>query len=341
MPKIYLIVLSLFFYSCSSNNNIYEINGFTMGTTYSIKIVATTADVVKIKSNINNMLNSINMDMSTYIDSSSISRFNNLKSSSKFSISEDFYNVLKSSRYFFEITDGAFDPTVNPLVQIWGFSKDSLKELPTQLHIDNTLEMIGMDNLVMHDNYSISKNNSFATIDLSAIAKGYAVDKISEYLSSLKYNNHMIEIGGEVRVSGFNLDNSKWRIAIEYPGFQRSFKKTPYVDKDSENVHTILHISDMSIATSGDYRNYYDINGKRYSHIISPVTGYPIENKIVSVSVLTKECLNADALATALMVMDIQDGLALVEKLDGYESFYILDDNTNRFTTGFKDYLSH
>ena len=340
MPKIYLIVLSLFFYSCSSNNNIYEINGFTMGTTYSIKIVATTADVVKIKSNIDNMLNSINMDMSTYIDSSSISRFNNLKSSSKFSISQDFYNVLKSGRYFFEITDGAFDPTINPLVEIWGFSKDSLKKIPTQEQLDDILKVIGMNSLTIHLDNSISKNNNLTTIDLSAIAKGYAVDKISEYLSSLKYNNHMIEIGGEVRVSGFNLDNSKWRIAIEYPNFQRSFRKTPYVDKDSETVHTILHISDMSIATSGDYRNYYDINGKRYSHIISPVTGYPIENKIVSVSVLTKECLNADALATALMVMDIEDGIALVEKLDAYESFYILEDNTIRFTSGIKDFLN-
>ena len=324
MPKVYLIVLSLFFYSCSSNDSIHEINGFTMGTTYSIKIVATTADVVKIKSNIDNMLNSINMDMSTYIDSSSISRFNSLKSNDKFSISQDFYNVLKSSRYFFEITDGAFDPTVNPLVQIWGFSKDSLKKLPTQLQIDNTLEMIGMDNLVMHNDYSISKNNSFSTIDLSAIAKGYAVDKVSEYLYTLNYKNHMVEIGGEVKTSGFNSKNAKWRIAIDTP-----------------NMQTVLNISDISIATSGNYRNYYDINGKRYSHIISPKTGYPIDNKIVSVSVLTEECLNADALATALMIMGIEDGIALVEKLDGYESFYILEDDTNRFTTGFKDYLSY
>jgi len=311
-----------------------------MGTTYSIKIIGKTLDVPTIKDQIDKILDSINMDMSTYIDSSSINKFNNLRNNKSFIVSQDFYKVLKSSTYFFEITDGAFDPTINPLVEIWGFSKDSLKKIPSQEEIDDILKVIGMNSLTIHLDNSISKNNNLTTIDLSAIAKGYAVDKISEYLSSLKYNNHMIEIGGEVRVSGFNLDNSKWRIAIEYPNFQRSFRKTPYVDKDSETVHTILHISDMSIATSGDYRNYYDINGKRYSHIISPVTGYPIENKIVSVSVLTKECLNADALATALMVMDIEDGIALVEKLDAYESFYILEDNTIRFTSGIKDFLN-
>lgn len=295
-----------------------------MGTTYSIKLIGKTLDLHTIKGQIDEILESINMDMSTYIDSSSISKFNNLRNNKSFIISQDFYNVLESSKYFFDITDGAFDPTVNPLVRIWGFSKDSLKKIPTQLEINNALQMIGMENLVMHDNYSISKDNKFTTIDLSAIAKGYAVDKVSEYLYTLNYKDHMVEIGGEVKTSGFNSKNTKWRIAIESP-----------------NIHTVLQISDISIATSGNYRNYHDINGKRYSHIISPKTGYPIENKIISVSVLSKECLNADALATALMVMDIEDGIALVEKLDGYESFYILDDDTNRFTTGFKDYLSH
>ena len=147
----------------------------------------------------------------------------------------------------------------------------------------------------------------------------------------------MVEIGGEVRTSGFNLDNNKWRIAIQYPSFQRSIKKTPYSEI---NPHTVLKISDMSIATSGDYRNYREIDGRRYSHIISPKTGYPVENNIISVSVLSKECLNADALATALMVMDIEDGINLIEQLDGYESFYILEDNSTRYTSGIKDFLN-
>ena len=342
MRNRYLITfLFIFlFYSCSLDNDIYEINGFTMGTTYSVKIVENSLNSSKIKTEIDEILNAINMDMSTYIDSSSISKFNNLNNLKKHKISNDFYKVIKSSKYFYDITDGAFDITVNPLVSLWGFSKDSLKKIPTKDEINQILKSIGTNNLIIHKDGSISKNNTPTTIDLSAIAKGYAVDKISEYLSDLNYTNHMVEIGGEVRASGFNFKNTKWKIAIEYPSFQRSFRKTPYIDKDLKGVHTILQVSDISIATSGDYRNYYDINGRRYSHIISPKTGYPIENKIISVSVLTNKCLDADALATALMVMDIEDGVKLVEELDGYESFFILEDNSTRQTSGIKDFLN-
>ena len=131
-----------------------------------------------------------------------------------------------------------------------------------------------------------------------------------------------------------------WRdenIGIQWPSFQRSLSKEAYSDS---NAHTVIKLSNISIATSGDYRNYRDFDGRRYSHIISPKTGYPVENKIISVSVISKECLNADALATALMVMDVEDGINLVEKLDGYESFFILEDNSTRYSSGIKDFLN-
>ena len=337
MRRSYIITfISIFlFHTCDKHNNIYEINGFTMGTTYSIKIIDKSLDTLKIKSGIDNILDSINMDMSTYIDSSAISKFNNSDIGIVYPISRDFYKVIISSRYFFDITDGAFDVTVNPLVELWGFSKKSLEKIPAQNEIDQILKSVGMDNLIIEENRKITKKND-VTIDLSAIAKGYAVDKISEYLKNLSIKNHMVEIGGEVRTSGFNLNNNKWKIGIQYPSFQRSLNKTAY---SLINPHTVIKISNMSIATSGDYRNYYDINGRRYSHIISPKTGYPVENKIISVSVLSKECLNADALATALMVMGIEDGIDLIEQLDGYESFFILEDNSARYTSGIKDFL--
>ena len=337
MRKSYIITfLAIFlFYSCDKHNNVYEINGFTMGTTYSIKIIGESLHTSKVHSGIDSILYSINMDMSTYIDSSSISKFNNLDINKKHYISKDFYKVLTTSSYFSKLTDGAFDVTVNPLVQLWGFSKEALEEIPSDDRIKEVLEMIGMDNLIIGDSSWISKKNK-VTIDLSAIAKGYAVDKISEYLINLNAKNHMVEIGGEVRTSGFNLQNRKWQIGIQYPSFQRSLNKTAYSDV---NPHTVIESSDISIATSGDYKNYFDFNGRRYSHIISPKTGYPIENKIISVSVISKECLNADALATALMVMDIEDGLNLIEQLDGYESFFILEDNSSRYTSGIKNFL--
>ena len=339
MHRSYLITfLFIFlFHSCDKHNNAYEIIGFTMGTTYSVKIIETSLDTSKVRIDIDNILDGINMDMSTYIDSSSISKFNNSDIGKRHHISKDFYKVVVSSKYFHNLTNGAFDITVNPLVKLWGFSKNSvLEKVPTQNEINQILKSVGMDNLIIEENRSITKMNK-TTIDLSAIAKGYAVDKISEYLTNLNIKNHMVEIGGEVRTSGFNLNDDKWKIGIQYPSFQRSMKKTPYSEI---NPHTVIKISNMSIATSGEYRNYYDINGRRYSHIISPKTGYPVENKIISVSVLSKECLNADALATALMVMDIEDGINLIEQLDEYESFFILEDNSARYTSGIKDFLN-
>tara|TARA_B100002051_G_scaffold118570_2_gene112821 strand:+ start:21682 stop:22698 length:1017 start_codon:yes stop_codon:yes gene_type:complete len=337
MHKSYLLtfITILIFYSCDKNNNIYEINGFTMGTTYSIKVVADSFDNSKIKIGIDSILHNINMDMSTYIDSSSISKFNKSNVNQKYYISDDFYKVLLSSQNFSKLTDGAFDITINPLVQLWGFSNKEIDTLPTKGQVDEVLKSIGMHNLVIGDNNSISKKNE-VSIDLSAIAKGYAVDKISEYLMNLNIGNYMVEIGGEIRSGGFNVNNNKWKIGIQFPSFQQSLSKKAYTDI---NPHTIIHISDISIATSGNYQNYFDFKGKRYSHIISPVTGYPVENKIVSVSVFTKECLNADALATALMVMNVKDGINLVEELSGYEAFFILDDNSVVSSSGINDFL--
>ena len=337
MHKNYLIAfITIFlFYSCDKHNNTYEINGFTMGTTYSVKIIENALNTSKVRSHINSILDSINMDMSTYIESSSISEFNDYNIGRKYPISNDFHKVLVSSKYFSKLTGGAFDITVNPLVKLWGFSKKSLEKIPTQNEINQTLKTIGMDKLMIGKNW-ISKKNK-VSIDLSAIAKGYAVDKISEYLTNLNMKNHMVEIGGEVRTSGLNIENRKWDIGIQWPSFQRSLSKQPYSDS---NAHTVIKLSNISIATSGDYRNYRDFNGRRYSHIISPKTGYPVENKIISVSVISKECLNADALATALMVMDVEDGINLVEKLDGYESFFILEDNSTRYSSGIKDFLN-
>ena len=150
-------------------------------------------------------------------------------------------------------------------------------------------------------------------------------------------DNHMVEIGGEVKVRGLNLKGKKWLIGIQYPSYQRSLNKQPYSDI---NAHTKIKISNISIATSGDYRNFIKLNGRRYSHIISPVTGYPVENKVVSVSVLSDKCLNSDALATGLMVMGVESGIKLVENLDGYEALFILEDNSTVESKGFKDFLN-
>ena len=297
-----------------------------MGTTYSVKIIDEPLDTAKVRFNIDNILDSINMDMSTYIDSSSISKFNNSDIGKSYQISKDFYKVVVSSKYFSNLTNGAFDITVNPLVKLWGFSKNSiLEKIPTQNEINKVLKSVGMDNLIIEEGRSINKKSN-VTIDLSAIAKGYAVDKISEYLKNKNIKNHIVEIGGEVRTSGFNVKGERWKIGIEYPSFKRSMNKTPY---SKINPHTVIKISDMSIATSGDYRNYYDFDGRRYSHIISPKTGYPVENNVSSVTVLAKNCATADAFATGLMVLGYDEGIRIVEELVNIEAIFILNNGNN------------
>ena len=237
--------------------------------------------------------NFYNKKLITFIPSRIFYSPSSYLSASLITLSNDFYKVINFSKHFYDMTDGRFDITVNPLVQLWGFSKDTyLESIPSKNKIDSTLKYIGMNNLIIGFNQTITKEREL-TIDLSAIAKGYAVDRLSEYLNKVNLKNHMIEIGGEVRASGKGEEKKDWIIGIQNP---RSI---------DSNLFLEVPLSNKSLATSGNYRNYYDINGKRYSHIISPKTGYPIDNNILSVSIIARECMYADALATALMIFNI------------------------------------
>tara|TARA_B100000959_G_C14826869_1_gene560165 strand:+ start:77 stop:991 length:915 start_codon:yes stop_codon:yes gene_type:complete len=300
-----------------------------MGTTYSIKITQPIINQNKIQRDVDSILYSINMEMSTYIDSSDISRFNKSSPGLKYSLKDDFYKVISVARDFYNTTNGYFDITINPLVELWGFSKGGyIETIPSPELIDSTLKYIGMEKLIIGEDKSITKEKTL-TIDLSAIAKGYAVDKISEYLDELSFNNYMVEIGGEVRALGKKNKDEGWIIGVQNP--------------NKDDVDSILKINllNKSLATSGNYRNYYDIDGKKYSHIISPLTGYPINNDILSVSVISEECINADALATALMIFNPHKGIKFVENLEKTEVFYVLDGNKTLFSSGFKKYCAN
>ena len=298
-----------------------------MGTTYKITITSTQIDSAKIHNSVDSILYLINQEMSTYIDSSTISRFNALDPGSELLIGEDFHYVLKKSKYYNNISSGAFDVTIAPLVELWGFgASGSILSLPDSASVMNALKFLGLEKLNISENRVLSKNKE-VTIDLSAIAKGFAVDKISHFLTKNSLQNHMVEIGGEVRVSGYNKNKDKWKIGIQNPNI-----------KNTTPLATLL-ITDKGIATSGNYRNYYDIDGKRYSHIISPVTGYPVENQIRGVTVISDNCLDSDVIATALLVKDVEDGIQLIEDLKGFEVFYILESGEHLLSSGFMNYV--
>tara|TARA_B110000196_G_scaffold275805_1_gene253437 strand:- start:81 stop:1100 length:1020 start_codon:yes stop_codon:yes gene_type:complete len=299
--RSYLCIL--FLISCnsleeSSKNNSFHfptISGSTMGTTYTVKYgtkIKNNKDIQENKNRIEEILRDINMQMSTYISDSEISRFNTTKNIEWMDISEDFAFVVKSSFKYYKISDGLYDITVMPLVNLWGFGPGKFLDIPTVADIDSVLSFIGQDLIEIQD-HKIRKKDPRVQIDLSSIAKGYAVDKIIE---SLGHDNIFVEIGGEVRVKS----NGKiWNIGIN----------TPSIDNISNEIDYIAPIENGSIATSGNYRNFYfDRDNRFYHHEISPLTGYPIMSKLASISVFTTtSCMEADGLATSLYMMSPND----------------------------------
>jgi len=287
--------------------------GNTMGTTYSIKFSNSEIPIYKIQKDISDILDTINNQMSTYKSDSEISIFNKGVSNLSQKISSDFYYVLDKSKYYYDLSNGFFDVTVEPLSEIWGFSnKDFI--FPKPNNIDSVLNIIGFDKIKLLSNNVIVKNNSNIKISLNAIAKGYAVDKIAEYFENNNVYNYMVEIGGEVRTKGLNSFGEQWKIGLS------SF------ELEVGSIINSISISSGSLATSGDYRNFIIHNNKSYSHVINPITGYPTENNVVSATVIADYCIDADALATLLNIMDVNSSLELINKLDSVECFIIQRD---------------
>lgn len=281
-----------------------HIQGRTMGTTYNVKYTshAATPSPEAMQAEIDAVLASINSLMSTYDDSSELSRFNQWQSSEPFPMSAETLTVMKEALRLGELSDGVLDVTVGPLVNLWGFGPQATPEkVPSAERIAEARSMTGLDKLHLGDGFA-SKSVASLYVDLSTIAKGYGVDRIAELLASYDLVNYLVEIGGEMRVAGVKANGQAWRIAVEKPvSHQRAVQK-------------ILTIGNNAIATSGDYRNYYERNGVRYSHLIDPRSGYPIDHNLVAVTVVHPSSMTADGLATALNVMGKDDALALANQ---------------------------
>ena len=316
--------LILLIFSCSSpQKEIVSIKGNTMGTTYNVKFLPITNNPIEIEENyiiIEKILKDINQQMSTYIPSSEISTFNQLQSTDWFKISEDFSNVLKKSFNYYEMSDGHYDVTVMPLVNLWGFGPEIFESPPTQALIDSVMIFIGQD-LIELENQKIRKKDPRVQIDLSSIAKGYAVDKIFNTLN--KYEDLFIEIGGEIRTRSKNKD---WKIGIN----------TPSITNFENDIELVITLNNLSIATSGNYRNFYIIDDKFYHHEINPKTGYPISSNLGSISIISdKSCLDADGLSTMFYTIEKDLASDMVENLDNIESLSIIVNSDKTFTKVF------
>ncbi len=321
--------------ACSSDNGadrltIHSITGATMGTSYSVKVVApVSAELSELQSGIQTALDRIESRMSTYRNDSELSRFNRSEPGSWFEVSEETAAVVALGLEISRQTQGAFDMTVGPLVNLWGFGPgNAISKTPSEQQINEQLARVGYQQISVRSEQPALAKQGDRYLDLSAIAKGYAVDAVADYVSG-RYQAYLVEVGGELLARGRKPDGSSWRIAVESPvAGERSVQK-------------VISVEGMAIATSGDYRNYFEQNGVRYSHTIDGTTGKPISHKLASVTILDPSCARADALATAMMVLGEQRGLALAKQLK-IPAFFVFKQGqgfAESYTAEFEPYL--
>ena len=268
------------------------IKGYTMGTYYAISYIqslTSSPSPKQIKDLIESDLDEINRQMSTYRTDSEISQFNQHHTQASFPISAWFQKVLRYSLLLAEQSQGYFDPTVGPLVNLWGFGPIKATKRPSVTEINNILPRVGYTKINLNKD-GVSKQHSKLYLDLSSVAKGFAVDVISRHLTRVGLRNHLVDIGGEIIAQGKKNSQKHWLIGIEKPQAKRS-------------LHTLIILNNQAIATSGDYRNFHTTKAGTITHTINPKTGQAHVTTLVSVSVLSKTCMTADALATALLVM--------------------------------------
>ncbi|MFN3712886.1 MAG: FAD:protein FMN transferase [Alcanivoracaceae bacterium] len=305
LRALFAVCVLLLLASCDRPQQIHLIHGATMGTTWSVKVVDLPKGVTlpALRQDIELVLESINRQMSTYRPDSDISRYNQAAADSWQALSPDFWRVVRYSLTLAADTGGAFDPTVGPLVNLWGFGPErGPGTLPEAALLEAALARVGWQRVGVNEPDQAIHQPGDVYLDLSATAKGYAVDKVMELLNGRGVKNALVEIGGDLRGSGAKPDGQPWRIAVERP--------LPGV----REIAHVLNVRDAAVATSGDYRNYVVDGQSRRSHLIDPRTGSPIGHGVVSVTVIHPRCLEADGLATALSILAPAEGLAYAEK---------------------------
>ena len=305
--------------------------GATMGTYYrvSVSTLPLNSNAQELKSKIEAILAQVNQQMSTYISNSELSLFNSSESIDWFSVSEDTAKVVSRGKDIHTLSSGAFDITIGPLVNLWGFGPLGRRtDVPAYREIAAKMNSIGSTHLkVRLSPPALKKSLSDLHVDLSAIAKGFAVDRLSEMLNSLGTIGFLVDIGGEMRAKGAKSENtSAWRIGIESPVVA------------SQEIHKVIELNNSAMATSGDYRNYFEVDKVRYSHQIDPRTGRPISHRLASVTVVDTTCMDADGWATALLILGTDEGYALANKKN-LAAFFIIkteDGFEEKMTVGFR-----
>jgi FAD:protein FMN transferase len=325
------ILLVVFFISHSQKKGEYmRIAGFTQGTTYHITYESKSGE--DLQTSIDSLLTDFDKSLNTYLPNSLISRFN--KNEPGLHADRKFTDVFIKSYEVYKKTDGAFDITVAPIVNALGFgtSKDTLDVDSTM--IDSLLLYVGMEKVKLQDD-TLVKTDSHVMLDVNALAQGYSVDVVADYLESRNIRNYMVEIGGEIRARGKNEQDEYWRIGIDKPVEGNDIPGT--------ELQSVIRLNDLALATSGNYRKFYEKNGIKYVHTINPKTGYPVISNLLSATVVAKDCMTADAYATAFMVMGTDKSIRFLNDNRFLDACLIYSDEKGDFkvhyTKGLKRYI--
>ena len=318
MACVTLLIAACFFAPAAEPKPTAELvtlSGRTMGTVYSVKFLQPPAPVVveQAQQEVSALLERLEQAMSTYREDSEVCRFSAYRGSDWFAVSADTARVVEESQRVSELTGGAFDVTVDPLVRLWGFGpRRATGETPADEAIAAALRKVDYRRLqVRLDPPALRKTSPEISVDLSAVAKGYAGDAVAACLEKTGVTHYLIAIGGELKARGHGSQGRPWRVGVDKP-----------LD-DGRAVQRIIELKDSAVSTSGDYRNFFTANGRRFSHVIDPHTGWPVTHNLACVTIVQETSARADALATGLMVLGPDAGYALAVK-HGWACLFIL-----------------
>lgn len=320
------LFMTLALAACKRGAADFILSGQTMGTTYSVVVVqpAKSVDQDTLHAAIKSALSDIDQKMSNWNPSSEISHLNALAADTPVELSADMAALMQAAEDVHAASDGQFDLTTGPLIDLWGFgAQKPTGQIPTDTKIAAAMQAVGHSNTLRFNDKTLTKAHTGTQMYLSAIGKGFGVDRVGETLKSFDITNFMVEIGGDIITAGRNAEGRPWQIAVETP------------DARARDIHTILSVSDLGMATSGDYRNFFEIDGTRYSHILDSQTGRPVTHPTASVTVIAENAMLADAWATALLVVGQKRGLEIAES-QNLAALFIDRDNssdTRRYIT--------
>ncbi len=307
MRQLTALALVFFVSGClfDKEPDVVRLSGETMGTTFNITAIGDDLDENTLAASVQQTLAEVNGKMSNWDPNSEVSSFSASTSTDPIAVSKEFALVLTAANEVHEKSGGTFDVTLGPLIELWGFGPRKPEDpVPSDQEIQTALNAVGQDRLLSlnSETGTLSKSDGSVGINLSAIAKGYGIDAVAATLAEAGIENYMVEIGGDLVAKGENDKGESWRIGIEKP------------EAGAQSIQLVVPVADRGMATSGDYKNFFEHDGVRYSHIIDPTTGRPITHRTTSVTVLAENAMMADAWATAMLALGQERGMELAEQ---------------------------